>query len=222
MDTQCQPLRWESWRVASPAKKSPTAVALAPPQQSGESGVLDVTFRPWGSLLRELSSVKLTPGKCTDTPSQSCGAQFSSCAWYPFVHPLYYVIALPTQNTLETFSYLNFRYKSKGDTLSYRDELLDALVDEIIRIWGDDGFTGDHEQYNWLLQHYGVTEEEDNTYLDILEYREDSGFTPLSSFYTLNPEEQRKIMSFVNDDAAVCKFLAILLDKYKSNSICFV
>ena len=102
-----------------------------------------------------------------------------------------------------------------------RNKLLDLIVDQINRIWGGYGFDGSFEEYDWLLEHYGVTEEEDNTYLDVLEYRLDNGFTELSSFYTLDAEEQARVMEFINDDVAVCTSLAALLEKYKSNSMIY-
>jgi hypothetical protein len=102
-----------------------------------------------------------------------------------------------------------------------RDELLDAIVDEINRIWGDPGFSGTFEEYGWLLEHYGVTEKEDNTYLDVLEYREDNGFTKLSSFYTLDADERAHVMGFIHDNVAVCAFLGALLQKYNSSSMTY-
>ncbi len=109
----------------------------------------------------------------------------------------------------------------KDVSLRKRYELLDLIVDQINRIWGDSGFSGNFEEYDWLLEHYGVTEEEDNTYLDILEYRLDNGFTELSSVYMLDADEQARIMEFIHDDVAVCAFLAALLQKYKSNSVLY-
>lgn len=106
--------------------------------------------------------------------------------------------------------------------MSTRSELLNQVVSEIERIWGEDGFSGSFEEYEWLLENYGITEEEDNKYIDILEYDSNEFEDDTSSINDLDEEELKEVMDFVTDDDAVCEFLSALLLKYRSNTICAV
>ncbi len=105
--------------------------------------------------------------------------------------------------------------------MSIRAELLNQVASEIERIWGEDGFSGSKEEYEWLLENYGITEEEDNKYIDILEY-DSNKFEEDPSIDDLNEEERMQVINFVTNDTAVCEFLIALLLKYKNNTICAV
>lgn len=90
-----------------------------------------------------------------------------------------------------------------------RSDLIDAILEEMARIWGEDGFSGTGEGYEWLLKAYGVTEDDDVEWLGILEYEADE----------IHPEDAAdpKWMSFVTDDGQVIPFLRQLLKKYRSH-----
>ena len=42
-----------------------------------------------------------------------------------------------------------------------RDQIIDAITEEIRRIFGQRGFFGEEEEYDWLLACYSVTEDDD-------------------------------------------------------------
>jgi hypothetical protein len=85
-----------------------------------------------------------------------------------------------------------------------------GLIEEIERIFGEDGFNGNLEEYDWLLEHYGVTEYEDVCWQFIIDAIEE-----------LSDEEPNDIelIEFLDDDNAADIFLAKLLKKYKSNTL---
>ena len=91
-----------------------------------------------------------------------------------------------------------------------RSDLIDAILEEMNRVWGDDGFSGAWEEYEWLLEAYGVTEDDDVEWSGILEYEADE----------IQPHDgaNKKWMSFVTDDEQVIPFLQQLLKKYRSNT----
>jgi hypothetical protein len=89
-----------------------------------------------------------------------------------------------------------------------RAELIESVLEEMQRVWGDEGFGGSFPEYEWLLTNYGITEEEDVQWQFVLQHDMDD-----------MPEEDREdeeVMQFVEDDAAVLPFLQILLRKYRS------
>lgn len=96
-----------------------------------------------------------------------------------------------------------------------REALIEAVFDEMERVWGQEGFGGEFEAYDWLLQHYGISEEEDNRWLDILAY--DTGELVIEE-YGLEEEEEEAMLSFLENDDAVNQFLTVLLQKYRSSS----
>lgn len=76
-----------------------------------------------------------------------------------------------------------------------RDQIIDAITEEIRRIFGQKGLLGEEEEYDWLLACYSVTEEDDIRWQCVL------------------AEE---------DDAAdLDRFLATLLMKYRSNVLTY-
>lgn len=91
-----------------------------------------------------------------------------------------------------------------------RNELIGAVLEEMERVWGEDGFGGEPDAYVWLWKTYGITEEEDVSWQLILEH----------SMEAL-PEEELEddgVMDFLEDDDAVTQFLEIFLKKYQSAS----
>jgi broad specificity phosphatase PhoE len=92
-----------------------------------------------------------------------------------------------------------------------RSDLIDAILNEMDRVWGDEGFSGAWEEYEWLLEHYGVTEDEDVEWSGILEYEAGE----------VDPDDEAnpQWMSFVTADERVIPFLEQLLKKYRSNTV---
>lgn len=88
------------------------------------------------------------------------------------------------------------------------ERLLTALADAVYRVFPD-GNDGDNDMYDFLLQHYHITEEEDYHYICFqCVYDDDAqdGDIEIVSSYTL--EEQ-------------IDFLRELLRKYRSNSVVY-
>lgn len=89
-------------------------------------------------------------------------------------------------------------------------ELFDSIIGEMDRIWGEPGFEGDAEQYEWLEMNYGITEEDDVHWQFALQY-----------FITHDlPEEDESdplVMEFLDDYDAVEEFLIELQSKYRSS-----
>jgi hypothetical protein len=92
-----------------------------------------------------------------------------------------------------------------------RSELIDAVLDEMERVWGEGGFSGTWEQYEWLLEHYGITDDEDVEWMGVLNY--EHGIVDEDDEWT--PEWE----AYVTDDDKVIVFLSSLLSKYRSNSV---
>ena len=90
-------------------------------------------------------------------------------------------------------------------------KLVDAIVAEMDRVWGEPGFGGSSEEYAWLEENYGITEEDDVHWQFVLQY-----------FVTHDlPEDDLaddEVMSFLDDFQAVEWFLSDLLDRYKSKN----
>lgn len=87
--------------------------------------------------------------------------------------------------------------------------LIKAIITEIQRVFPD-GFNGTYEEYQWLLETYGIDQEEDVCWMRILEYDTDE----------LPEDEQndQELMAFLHDHSAVNRFLTELLTKYRSGS----
>lgn len=92
--------------------------------------------------------------------------------------------------------------------------IINAIVKEINRIFPDE-FSGSDEVYDWLLEHYGVTEDDDSTYITVCDYVfEDED--------DLDEDQQEiidEIIDFLEDEEELCAFLYQLLKKYQSNSL---
>lgn len=90
-----------------------------------------------------------------------------------------------------------------------RSQLITAIITEMDRIWGEDGFDGDSDDYQWLQENYGISEEDDVYWQLILEY--DAGELPEED------SEDQELMAFLEDKQAVCHFLQRLLKSYRNN-----
>jgi hypothetical protein len=98
----------------------------------------------------------------------------------------------------------------KVDDMS-SDEIISEIIDKIGRIFGVNGFGGTTEEYAWLLNKYGVTEEEDNSWIDIIDFEGADGLNP-------QDEDEARVVGFLLDPTAVRGFLVSLLRKYRSCS----
>jgi hypothetical protein len=89
-----------------------------------------------------------------------------------------------------------------------RRELIDAIFDEIQRVFGFENYPTTMEEYVWLEETYGISLEEHRRY-DLVD-RDADGI----------PEEQRDefTLAFFHNDRAVCRFLEGLLRKYRGGS----
>lgn len=95
-----------------------------------------------------------------------------------------------------------------------KDELFDNVLAEMERVWGEPGFGGEFEAYGWLFEHYGITQEDDNTWMDICaQYR---GELP-EALADLTEQEQAEVVALLADDARVADFLKKLLQRYQSS-----
>jgi hypothetical protein len=94
-----------------------------------------------------------------------------------------------------------------------RRSLVNAVLVEITRVWGEEGLQGSAPEYAWLLETYGISEEEDVQWQLVFEYEIDEMLAE-----DLDDEE---VMAFVEDDAAVIAFLNRFLAKYRSSAATF-
>ena len=95
-----------------------------------------------------------------------------------------------------------------------RSELIKSVLAEMDRVWGPDGFGGELEAYGWLQEHFGITEEEDVQWQDVLS---DWGGTLDEDTADLDEDEKEQVEAFLQDDSAVTAFLETLLHRYKSS-----
>lgn len=100
---------------------------------------------------------------------------------------------------------------SEQDPARERAWLIDAVVLEMERVWGSDGLQGEVAEYGWLLTHYEISEEDDNKWLNILQFalegRED---------FVEDDNENAEILTFLEEDGAVVRFLLDILKRYRS------
>lgn len=92
-----------------------------------------------------------------------------------------------------------------------RAELVELVTEEVLRVLPD--FEGDPEEYAWLLATYGVTEEEDVQWSNVLAWEQGEFESDL-----YDEEELGEHEAFLEDDAAVVAFLEGLLAKYLSST----
>ena len=92
---------------------------------------------------------------------------------------------------------------------SKRHEYLDEIQECLAYIFDRPDFEGTPDQYQWLEEHYGVTEEEDVRFAQALQYVYE-GEAGLEDQKRGDPD----VMGFLKDDEAVERFLQELLAKY--------
>jgi hypothetical protein len=103
--------------------------------------------------------------------------------------------------------------RAKPARIDGADDLIDAIMKEMERVWAEGEFNGLDGEYTWLLKHYSVTEEEDVAWINICNYY----INELSS----EDEADEDLMRFLKDDRAIYAFLEQLLQKHRSNTITY-
>ncbi|MNF55136.1 hypothetical protein D3C84_365860 [compost metagenome] len=96
-----------------------------------------------------------------------------------------------------------------------RSDLIESVLAEMNRVWGPEGFGGEFEAYAWLKEHFGISEEEDVQWQDVLSDWAGSLDVDLED---LDEAEKKRVIAFLQDDSAVMTFLETLLQRYKSSS----
>ena len=93
-------------------------------------------------------------------------------------------------------------------------ELIDAVLEEMERVWGEDGLGGEPDEYAWLLENCNISEEDDVQWQLVLQH----------SMNDLPDEdmEDEELITFLEDDHAVIRFLQDFLSKYKSSPASYV
>ncbi len=107
-----------------------------------------------------------------------------------------------------------------GDCAAEHNELIIPILRKIITariLYIFDDFGGTNDEYLWLRKTYGVTEDEDNRWLDIC-YNLDGTLTESSDFVGLEKDVKQDILEFVTDKQQVKTFLLRLHDKYFSSN----
>lgn len=95
-----------------------------------------------------------------------------------------------------------------------RSELIESVLTEMNRVWGPEGFGGEFEAYAWLKEHFGISEEEDVQWQDVLS---DWAGTLDEDTADLEEDEKTLVKAFLQDDSTVIAFLETLLQRYKSS-----
>lgn len=94
-----------------------------------------------------------------------------------------------------------------------RTTLVDAVLIEVTRVWGKEGLQGNASEYAWLLDTYGISEEEDVQWQLVLEHE-------IGEMLDEDLDDD-EVMVFVEDDVAVIGFLQRFLAKYQSSTASF-
>jgi hypothetical protein len=111
-------------------------------------------------------------------------------------------------------------YYIKAHSGICRDAFLAAVPQQFIHhisarlaeIFGDEGMEGTPKEYAWFEKTYGITEEEDNKFLDLVEFYEGS-LVDQPSFSALTDGERDEVLKFVNDKEQHFAFLKALSKK---------
>ncbi|EIC31340.1 MULTISPECIES: ATP-binding protein [Methylomicrobium] len=93
-------------------------------------------------------------------------------------------------------------------------ELIDSILEEMDRVWGEDGLGGEPDEYAWLLENFNITEEDDVQWQLILQHS-------MNDLYDEDLEDE-ELMTFLEDDQSVIQFLQEFLGKYKNSSASYV
>lgn len=99
-----------------------------------------------------------------------------------------------------------------------KSELIKSVLAEMDRVWGPDGFGGEHEAYAWLQDQFGISEEEDVQWQDVLS---DWAGTLAEDTADLDEDELKRVKAFLQDDSTVTLFLETLLQRYKSSDVTY-
>jgi len=99
-----------------------------------------------------------------------------------------------------------------------RSELIELVLTEMTRVWGPEGFGGEFEGYSWLQEHFGISEEEDVQWQDVLS---DWAGTLDADTSDLEEDEKLQVTNFLQDDTAVNAFLESLLQRYRSSDVTY-
>lgn len=95
-----------------------------------------------------------------------------------------------------------------------RSDLIESVLAEMERVWGPEGFGGELEAYAWLKASFGISEEEDLQWQDVLS---DWAGTLDEDTADLEEDEKEQVKAFLQDDPAVITFLETLLQRYRSS-----
>ena len=93
-----------------------------------------------------------------------------------------------------------------------RAELIQLIIVEIERIFGEDGFDGDAHQYEWLLVNCSLTEEDDVQWQQICEW-ERGEFGEGMDYDDVELAERE---AFLENEATVIAFLERMLTQYRT------
>lgn len=99
-----------------------------------------------------------------------------------------------------------------------KSELIKSVLAEMDRVWGPDGFGGEREAYAWLQDQFGISEEEDVQWQDVLS---DWAGTLAEDTADLDEDELKRVKAFLQDDSTVTLFLETLLQRYKSSDVTY-
>ncbi|WP_409286866.1 hypothetical protein [Pseudomonas guariconensis] len=97
---------------------------------------------------------------------------------------------------------------------TYKTELIESVITEMERVWGPAGFGGEPEAYAWLLENFGITEQDDSKWLDVLS---EWGGTLDEDTADLTQDEKDEVYAFLDDEPAVISFLTAFLERYRSS-----
>lgn len=100
-------------------------------------------------------------------------------------------------------------HHSDEDLLVTKVELINAIFERMDVVWGEEGFDGEAQEYDWLLANYGITDEEDVMWMLILQH----GMDDLES----EDRDDEELMTFLENEQAVVGFLEAFLQKYQSS-----
>jgi hypothetical protein len=90
------------------------------------------------------------------------------------------------------------------------DSLMQTIVDELQRVWPGDSFEGTDDQYAWLYEHYGVTEQDDVKWQCALAAWMDED----PDLDRADPAD-RELLAFLSDEEAMQSFLVQLRQQYR-------
>lgn len=95
-------------------------------------------------------------------------------------------------------------------------QLMRHITKRILDIFGPEGLEGTFEEYEWLMENYSVSEEDDVKWVDLLHYY-NGDLDENPSIATLSDEERAEVMRFVSDKEAHLPFLFEIVHKYDAS-----